>query len=82
MVVGDKNAKKLKDMIAQEVTAMFEATLDFAQVACPESHFKPLRSKILRVGNNCIRNISKNIDDYFKVEYKAPAEDIVEVRQK
>jgi len=81
MVVEDRNAKKLKEMIAQEVTAMFEATLDFAQVACPEANFKPLRSKILRVGNNCIRNISKNIDDYFKVEYKAPAEDVVVIKQ-
>lgn len=81
MVVEDRNAKKLKEMIAQEVTAMFESTLDFAQVACPEPNFKPLRSKILRVGNNCIRNINKCIDDYFKVEYKAPAEDVVEVKQ-
>jgi hypothetical protein len=79
--VDEKHSKKLKDMVTQEITTMFESTLDFAQVACPEPNFKPLRSKILRVGNNCIRNIHKVIDDYFKVEYKAPAEDIVEVKQ-
>jgi hypothetical protein len=79
--VDEKHSKKLKDVISQEITAMFEAALDFAQVACPEPNFKPLRSKILRVGNNCIRNIHKSVDDHFKVEYKAPAEDIVEVKQ-
>ena len=81
MAVENKHSQKLKAMVKEEITAMFEQTLDFAQVACPESHFKPLRSKILRVGNNCIRNIHKKVDDHYKVEYMAPGEDIIEFQQ-
>lgn len=77
MAVEDKNMKKLKAMVKEEVTAEFEQILDFAQVACPESQFKQLRSKILRVGNNCIRNIHKNLDDFYQVEYMAPGEDVI-----
>jgi len=81
MTVEDKHMLKLKDMIKEEVTFMFEQALDFAQVACPEPHFRPLRSKILRVGNNCIRNINRKIDDQYKVEFKAAAEDIIEIKR-
>ncbi len=82
MVVEDRHMRKLKDMVKEEITYMFEQALDFAQVACPEPHFKPLRSKILRVGNNCIRNINRKLEEYYDVEYKANAEDIIEVQQK
>ena len=81
MAVEDRHTKKLKDLIKEEVTFMFEQALDFAQVACPEPHFRPLRSKILRVGNNCIRNINRKIDDQYKVEYKATAEDIIQIQR-
>ena len=81
MAVDDKHTQKLKDLIKEEITFMFEQALDFAQVACPEPHFRPLRSKILRVGNNCIRNIHRKVDDYYKIEYKAAAEDIIEIRR-
>lgn len=82
MALEDKHMRKLKDMVKEEITYMFEQALDFAQVACPEPHFKPLRSKILRVGNNCIRNINRKLEEYYDVEYKANAEDIIEVQQK
>ncbi len=81
MVVEDKHTKKLKNMVKEEITLMFEQALDFAQVACPEPHFRPLRSKILRVGNNCIRNINRKIDDHYKIEYKATGEDIIQIQR-
>ena len=81
MVVEDKHTKKLKDLIKAEVTSMFEQALDFAQVACPEPHFRPLRSKILRVGNNCIRNINRKVDDQYKVEFKAISEDLIQIQR-
>ena len=82
MAVENKHSKKLKDSVQEEITFLFEQVLDFAQVACPESNFKALRSKVLRVGNNCIRSIHKKIDDFYEVKYKAPAEDMIEVQQK
>jgi hypothetical protein len=55
--------ERLKDMIEKEITQCFQDMLDFAQVACDEAHYKALRSKILRVGNNAIRNIKQWIDN-------------------
>ncbi len=81
MAIEDRHAKKLKDLIKEEVTFMFEQALDFAQVACPEPHFRPLRSKILRVGNNCIRNISRKIDNQYKVEFQATTEDVIQIQR-
>jgi hypothetical protein len=50
-------------IITQEVTEMFERVLDFAQVACPPANWAALRSKILRYGNNCIRNLIAKIGE-------------------
>lgn len=77
----EKSKEKLKNSVKDEVTQMFEAVLDYAQVACPSPDtFKALRSKVLRVGNNCIRNVHKNLDKY-DIKYTAIAEDIIEVQQ-
>ena len=81
MAVEERSMQKLKAMVKEEVTAEFEQILDFAQVACPEAQFKQLRSKILRVGNNCIRNINKNMEDHYNVEFLAPGEDLIEFSQ-
>lgn len=82
MAVEDRHIQKMKDMIKEEVTYMFEQALDFAQVACPDTNFRALRSKILRVGNNCIRNIHKKISDRYEVKYIPAAEDIIEIQRK
>lgn len=81
MAVEDKHMSKLKDAIKDEITVMFEQTLDFCQVACPEAHFRQLRSKVLRVGNNCIRNLHKKVEDHYKVQYVPSAEDVIEIRR-
>jgi hypothetical protein len=58
--------ERLKAMIEKEITQCFQDMLDFAQVACAEGHYKALRSKVLRLGNNCIRNLKSWIDDNYK----------------
>ncbi len=79
MASNDKSREKLGRMIEDEVTSMFEQILDYAQVACPTSDtYKVLRSKILRVGNNCIRTLRNNIKHY-DVEFKALTEDVIEI---
>ena len=76
----DRHKAKMDDMIKDEVTKMFEKVLDYAEVAVPNNEqYKKLRSKILRVGNNCIRNIQKNIEKHYNIKYKASAETIVEI---
>ena len=78
---NDRNREKLGRDLDAQVTQMFEQILDYAQVACatPDT-FKVLRSKILRVGNNCIRNQRKKLQE-FDVKYIAKAEDIIEIKQ-
>jgi len=80
--MGDiKSRDKLNKVVEDEVTKMFESVLDYAQVACPTTDtYKVLRSKILRVGNNCIRNIKKQTAHY-DVEFVPMAEEIVEVKR-
>jgi hypothetical protein len=81
-MINNKSKEKLNRLVEDEITKMFEQVLDYAQVACPTNEtYKVLRSKILRIGNNCIRNIKKKLD-FYDVEYKAVSEDIVEVPPK
>ena len=53
----------LKDEIKKEITKMFEYVLDMAQVAIPPDNYKVFRSRVLRAGNDCIRNLSHFIDN-------------------
>lgn len=81
MTANDKSKNKLIRDLEEEVTVLFEQILDYAQVACPtQDTYKVLRSKILRVGNNCIRNVKK-ILQHYEIEFIPQAEDIIEVRQ-
>lgn len=75
---ADRSKGKLKGLIKDEITTLFENVLDFAHVACPPSTYPQLRSKILRVGNNCIRNLQGQIDKNYDVEYKATNEEVIE----
>lgn len=75
----DKHKEKLIKSITIEITELFEKILDYAEVAVPNhDQYKKLRSKVLRVGNNCIRNISKEVVSRYSVEYEPPAETIIE----
>jgi hypothetical protein len=77
----DKHKEKLNKAISDEITVLFEKVLDYAEVAVPNSdQYKKLRSKILRVGNNCIRNIRKEVEVRYDVKYVPPAETIIETK--
>lgn len=53
----------LNNLITTEITQLFTIILDYVQVACPTPDtYKVLRSKILRAGNNCIRNLCSELD--------------------
>lgn len=77
----DKHKEKLMRTVSDEVTALFEKVLDYAEVAVPNGdQYKKLRSKILRIGNNCIRNLGKEINVRYDIKYIPPAETIIESR--
>ena len=77
----DKHKEKLMRDINEEVTTLFEKTLDYAEVAVPNvEQYKRLRSKILRVGNNCIRNIGKVVSTRYTVKFEPGTETIIETK--
>lgn len=77
----DKHKEKLNRAISEEITVLFEKVLDYAEVAVPNNdQYKKLRSKILRVGNNCIRNVRKEIEVRYDVKYIPQAETIIETK--
>lgn len=80
-MINEKSKEKLARDIELEITKLFEQVLDYSQVACPtKDTYTVLRSKILRVGNNCIRNIRKQIQHY-NVEYVTQTEEIIQIKQ-
>jgi hypothetical protein len=81
MAANERSRDKLVVELEDEITRLFEQALDYAQVACPtQDTYKVLRSKILRVGNNCIRNVRKKVQHY-DIEFVPTSEDFIEVRQ-
>lgn len=75
----DKHKEKLIKAVTAEVTDLFEKILDYGEVAVSNSEqFKKFRSKVLRFGNNCIRNISKEINTRYDIKYEPPGETIIE----
>jgi len=80
MEKANKHHEKLIRAIGEEITGLFEKVLDYAEVAVPNNdQYRKLRSKILRIGNNTIRNISKEIVSRYDVIYNPPGETIIEV---
>ncbi len=77
IMATNKSRERLVEEMRKEVTKMMERTLDYAEVACPRETFKQLRSKILRVGNDCMRNLTKTFDNY-DVTYTKITEEIIE----
>lgn len=77
-MASTKSREKLKKEAEEEITRMFESILDYAQVACPTPDtYKVLRSKVLRVGNNCIRSLKSKLEHY-EVTFVPSTEEVIE----
>ena len=76
---NENSRLKLIKAMRKEITKMMEKSLDFAHVACHRENYQQLRSKVLRVGNDCMRTIEKELSSY-NVQYTKIGEDIIEFR--
>lgn len=77
----DRSKEKLKRDAEKIVTALFDHILDISEVAIGDpQRYKPFRSKVLRAGNDAIRDMKKVLDRDYKVLYVPTTEDIVEVQ--
>jgi hypothetical protein len=56
--------------------------LDIAEVAIGDSQrYKPFRSKVLRAGNNAVRDLKADLERHYKVLFVPTTEDVIEVQQ-
>lgn len=77
---GPRDREKLKNFIHSEITKLFSSVLDYTEVAVDgKERYQMLRSKILKVGNDTIREIKKELDTRYNIKYEPPAEDVIVV---
>ena len=66
--------KKLKAAVEHKMNRIFVGILDVLDKArlegkIEENEFQKIRSKVLNIGNDQVRNIRKEIDDRYNVEF-------------
>ena len=77
----ERSKHKLKRDIENEITSLFHQVLDISEVAIGDAYrYKSFRAKVLRFGNDAIRDVKKILDRNYTVEFVPTNEDIVEVR--
>ena len=78
-----RSKAKLKEKVKVDVTKLFHDILDLVEVSVDgPNRFKSVRSKILRLSNDSIRNIHKELDLYYNVAYVATTEEVIELSGK
>jgi len=77
----ERSKDKLKRDLEKRIMRGIDEILDVAEVAIGDSQrYKPFRSKVLRAGNNAIRDLKSDIDQNYKVAFIPTKEDVIEVR--
>ena len=77
-----EDADELKAFVTKEVTKLFSSILDFAEVAVDgKDRYNNYRSRVLKLSNDAIRGILKEVDTRYIVEYVPPNEDVIVVKQ-
>jgi hypothetical protein len=76
----ERSKDKLKREIEREITGFFDQILDIAEVAIGDPlRYKPFRAKVLRSGNDAIREVKKLLDRDYQVQFIPSKEDVIEV---
>ncbi len=80
--IEEWSREKLKKYIDEEIKKLFSGILDYTEVAVdsPE-RWKALRSRILKLSNDTIRGILKEVDTKYTVNCTI-AEDIIMVNNR
>lgn len=53
-----------KEFILKEISKFMDTTLSYCEVAYSAGNWKALRGKILRAGNDCLRNVEKEFEEH------------------
>ena len=77
----ERSKDRLKRDLEKEITKLFDQILDISEVAIGDpQRYKPFRAKVLRAGNDAIREAKKLLDRNYAVEFVPSREDIIEVQ--
>ena len=78
----ERSKEKLKRDMGDHITKLFDTILDISEVAIGDpQRYKPFRAKVLRSGNDTIRELKKILDMNYKVLHVPTQEDIIEVQR-
>ena len=77
----ERSKDKLKRDIEKNILKSMDDILNIAEVAIGDQpRYKAFRSKVLRSGNDAIRDVKKILDMNYKVVFVPTNEDIIEVQ--
>lgn len=81
--IADRSKEKLVSFVSGEITNMFGNILDFTELAVGDSsRYRILRSKVLKISNDAIRKITKEIEDRYSIDYEAPINEVLVINRK
>lgn len=76
----NRSKEKFKKDLEKRIMKGVDEILDVAEVAIGDAQrYKPFRSKVLRAGNNAIRDLKSELDLHYKVLFVPTSEDVIEV---
>jgi len=77
----ERSKDKLKRDIEKRIMKGIDEILDIAEVAIGDSQrYKPFRSKVLRAGNNAVRDLKSDLERHYKVLFVPTTEDVVQIQ--
>ena len=78
----ERSKEKLKRDLNDRVMRGVDEILDIAEVAIGDAQrYRPFRSKVLRAGNNAIRDLKADLDMHYKVLFVPTTEDVIEINK-
>jgi hypothetical protein len=79
--VLQRSKEKLKRDLEKRFMHGIDEILDIAEVAIGDSQrYKPFRSKVLRAGNNAIRDLKSDLEQHYRVLFIPTSEDVIEIQ--
>jgi len=79
-VPHNRDMEKLKRDVEKSIISAIDDILNISEVAIGDpQRFKPFRAKVLRSGNDAVREIKRLLDTNYKVVYVPTTEDVIQV---
>lgn len=78
----DRSKEKLNKYIELRIKKLFTGVLDYTELTTDsEKAWQTLRSRILKLSNDTIRDIKREVDISYDVSYVPHGEDVIVVKK-